>query len=390
MGELIKQVQLGDITFGVPGDIYLLNSSWGFYEFLGVERGASLEQIRVAYRRLAKKLHPDIGGDEEAFKRLRRVVEILLDDGKELGTEHSQRRHYDEVSSLDESFDEFITFKDERTKRLSEIILIQMRLRRWHAEAEQELGEKYPRFAELRAKLRRARSEKSKGRIASEMQEIADREYRVTQEMREENRKGFIEEQKRFIRAFSGSAEDYMAKVADIFHVGGGDITFGPPHTHLIRFGLVSHKNGNQILELVLAGDCYIAGFPQVHFKSEKADVTITDPNITGIFHIINGNIMVDYSGVSYGGVVRARAPNLRILQGFVQRGELLTPERFATRNWWRKKQSLDLAIREGGITLQLRSQKFDTTPTSSLRYDRLYDLEKRIVDNSYINKYKL
>lgn len=37
------------------------------YQILGLEKGASLQAIKIAYKALAKKLHPDIGGDNEKF-----------------------------------------------------------------------------------------------------------------------------------------------------------------------------------------------------------------------------------------------------------------------------------------------------------------------------------
>ncbi|MGV1838060.1 J domain-containing protein [Rhizobium rhizogenes] len=49
------------------------------YDILGVGRDASDEQIKVAYRKRAKGVHPDSGGDAEAFGRLKKAHELLLD-----------------------------------------------------------------------------------------------------------------------------------------------------------------------------------------------------------------------------------------------------------------------------------------------------------------------
>jgi hypothetical protein len=46
-------------------------------QVLGVPPGASLEQIRDAYRARSKKYHPDLGGDEWAFRLVARSYELL-------------------------------------------------------------------------------------------------------------------------------------------------------------------------------------------------------------------------------------------------------------------------------------------------------------------------
>ena len=56
-----------------------------YYEVLGLNRGASADEIRGAYRRLAKEFHPDINkssGAEERFKEINEAYAILSDDEK--------------------------------------------------------------------------------------------------------------------------------------------------------------------------------------------------------------------------------------------------------------------------------------------------------------------
>jgi curved DNA-binding protein CbpA len=56
-----------------------------YFELFGLRRNASVEEIRAAYRKAAKKAHPDQGGSTEAFVRIQRAAEILLAEAEKRG-----------------------------------------------------------------------------------------------------------------------------------------------------------------------------------------------------------------------------------------------------------------------------------------------------------------
>ena len=57
-----------------------------YYEVLGVPRGASEDEIRKTYRKLARKYHPDVNPNdksaEEKFKEINEAYEVLSDADK--------------------------------------------------------------------------------------------------------------------------------------------------------------------------------------------------------------------------------------------------------------------------------------------------------------------
>jgi len=52
------------------------------YSVLGVEETATQEEIKKAYRKLAKENHPDKGGDEELFKKISVAYDVVGDEQK--------------------------------------------------------------------------------------------------------------------------------------------------------------------------------------------------------------------------------------------------------------------------------------------------------------------
>lgn len=53
-----------------------------YYQTLGVERTASADEIKRAYRKLASKHHPDKGGDNATFQDIQVAYDTLSDSGK--------------------------------------------------------------------------------------------------------------------------------------------------------------------------------------------------------------------------------------------------------------------------------------------------------------------
>src|SRR6202046_1887143 len=65
-----------------------------YYKTLGVDRKASDAEIKSAYRKLARKYHPDVNPnnkDEGRFKEINEAYQVLSDDEK--------RKKYDELGS---------------------------------------------------------------------------------------------------------------------------------------------------------------------------------------------------------------------------------------------------------------------------------------------------
>src|SRR6185369_7807995 len=66
-----------------------------YYAALGVERGASQDEIKKAYRRLAQKYHPDVSKEPEAetrFKEIAEAYQTLKDPEKRAAYDELGRR----------------------------------------------------------------------------------------------------------------------------------------------------------------------------------------------------------------------------------------------------------------------------------------------------------
>lgn len=75
------------------------------YNILGVSPSSSQSEIKKAYRDLAKKHHPDMGGDEKVFKDVTIAYEILGDENKR--KDYDYKRNMSNGSSFDQFFSQF-------------------------------------------------------------------------------------------------------------------------------------------------------------------------------------------------------------------------------------------------------------------------------------------
>ncbi|MDP6293958.1 MAG: DnaJ domain-containing protein, partial [Candidatus Woesearchaeota archaeon] len=67
-----------------------------YYELLGVGRDASKEEIKKAYKKLAKKYHPDISKEENAAERFKEISEAAAVLGDE-----NKKQQYDTYGTAD-------------------------------------------------------------------------------------------------------------------------------------------------------------------------------------------------------------------------------------------------------------------------------------------------
>jgi len=81
------------------------------YSVLGVGKEATKEELKKAYKELAKKHHPDRGGNEEEFKKISEAYEVLSDD--------ERRLNYDQTGNYKKE----VTFNDKVKGFVMQIII---------------------------------------------------------------------------------------------------------------------------------------------------------------------------------------------------------------------------------------------------------------------------
>jgi len=96
-----------------------------YYEILEVDKNASTDEIKKAYRKMAKLHHPDKGGDEFLFKQINEAYNVLSDPGEKAkydryGSVGDQSHGFDMndmFGNFNEMFTNFSGFGNQRQTR---------------------------------------------------------------------------------------------------------------------------------------------------------------------------------------------------------------------------------------------------------------------------------
>jgi curved DNA-binding protein len=88
-----------------------------YYSVLGIEPTATSEQIKAAYRKLARQHHPDSGGDAEKFKQVTEAYDVLKDPHKRAAFDHRSTRIHINAGDVFDDLHAAFTFKQRQTQQ---------------------------------------------------------------------------------------------------------------------------------------------------------------------------------------------------------------------------------------------------------------------------------
>lgn len=88
-----------------------------YYSVLGVDPTATSEQIKTAYRKLARQHHPDSGGDAEKFKQVTEAYDVLKDPHKRAAFDHRSTRIHINSGDVFDDLSQAFSFRQRQTQQ---------------------------------------------------------------------------------------------------------------------------------------------------------------------------------------------------------------------------------------------------------------------------------
>jgi curved DNA-binding protein CbpA len=429
MSEVTLVDRLGNINFGAPDDIAPHKKPWAFYDVLGISRDADTTQIKQAARDLSAKNHPDkyaSQGSEaqaEAGQRQQLILtirDVLLDKGGELGEEWSRRKLYDQVSQYGEFFgDTHITKGDNRTDTAAEDLFHLLEVRKKKTEHTHEFEKKNPEAFDAMQKAKEA-AERGSHHTARQHQQrvmeiLAESEGISTEELQAKIEQSVQRHERKIRDHVQDSHREFESSIDGVIHHKYMNPMASSPRVFeiwytgekgsidVVHFGgdkisgkLTGYKDKGNVGVMSIQGAGTYPGLQQIHFKAEHANVKITDAHLEGVVQVVHGTVRVQYDESSYGGIIRVRAPTVKSsvlddfsgfnLDGFEQQGDLYIPSAFAYSGWEKQAPTLDIAVFDGTVSLELRSPQIQRR---NQRMDR-NSLENKIIKPFYSDDYSI
>lgn len=101
-----------------------------YYSTLGVDKGATQEDIKQAYKKLAKQYHPDHGGDTDKFAQINEAYETLKDPAKRSQYNQPQRAdfQFNSRNFTAENFNDFFgnVFRQQHQQQKNKDIVVRV------------------------------------------------------------------------------------------------------------------------------------------------------------------------------------------------------------------------------------------------------------------------
>ena len=88
-----------------------------YYSVLGIDPTATSEQIKTAYRKLARQHHPDSGGDAEKFKQVTEAYDVLKDAHKRAAFDHRSTRIHINAGDVFEDLHQAFAFRQRASQQ---------------------------------------------------------------------------------------------------------------------------------------------------------------------------------------------------------------------------------------------------------------------------------